>query len=135
MKFAGAEIEINELTWKEHKKLIKLIGQGMSTNQAEIMAVANGEKTAADMFETMPELVTSALALALRMKPEEIDEATASEILEAIEQVIKINELAKNIDKAKKLKGLLVPPSQRPQMDEAEAIAGIKEKLESTKPQ
>lgn len=129
MKFAGADIEITELTWGEHKRLIKLIGEGFSTSQAELKAIVEGGSSATDMFESMPELVTKALALALRMKTDEIDKATGSEVIEAIERVIKINKLAENIDKAKKLKGLLAPPSQRPRMDEAQAEQEIKRKL------
>ncbi len=109
---AGKRIEVCELTWKEYKALMKLVGSDLVAKRDQIKQMLKDDKGVDSWLEELPEIITRALSLALRVQPEEIDKATATELLNIIPEVIKVNRLAENIQKAKNLRGLLGLPTQ-----------------------
>ncbi len=128
----GKKIQVPELTWKEFKALLKLLGVKLFDRQDELLALAEGKGDVKEMMESMPDLVTEALAIALRETPEAIDGATISEIIEVIPEVLIVNKVKENLEKAKKIKGLLpAAPGAGPtvNLDEAKVQAEIRAKL------
>lgn len=133
LTLAGRAIEIKEMTWLQYKNLMRLIGTDLVGKREQLKELVKSGKGAAEWLEEMPELVTRALATALGIEPDDINKATGSEILDLIPEVIRVNKLAENIEKAKNLRGLLGVPTQQPAAEAGKAETEIRVKLKGSK--
>lgn len=116
-KIKGKSRDLEPLTWKEHRKLLQVIGAEFLTdpNLAKDLNGPDGKHIAEVMVDKYPKMVTDALAIGLRLTPEEVDALTLEELIDGAILVIQINKLPEILVKLGNVKGLLAGKnSQKP---------------------
>lgn len=116
LTISGKVHEIEPLTWKEHRKLLQVLGVPFLSNK-DLLGALDGEKEEAEkaaiaIIDSVPEAITKGLAIGLRISENEVDSMTLDELLEGIFAVVSENKLAEAFSKIKKMKGLLTVPGQ-----------------------
>lgn len=121
MKLGNEEIEVKPMSWGTQKKVFKVITKGLAALAESkqllgrmVQGVIAGEEQVpaqalAEVVDSLPEVLGEVLVIGLGITSEQLDAASGPEVLEALEEFIKVNDLEAQLNRAKKAFTLLAP--------------------------
>lgn len=121
MKLGSEEIEVKPMTWGTQKKVFKVITKGLAklAESKQLLgkmvqgAIAGEDQVSAnalaEVVDSFPEILSEVLSIGLGVDAKVLDEAQGPEVLAALEEFIKVNDLEAQLSRAKKAFTLLAP--------------------------